>query len=648
MAAIGGAEYFFEELFEQENLEEQAAILEAIQQEQQQRLEQQRLEQQRLEQQRLEQQRLAQQQQQRRQQQPEQADFSMSRQSLGASVQNAHQPPAELEYGYLAEACLAFHNDRLLGEGAFGRVYRGVDQVLGTRFAVKVLSDAEQVGQFEKELKVLSNLSHPNVIRLLGFSRSNRGHLLVYPLAAYGSLDKILRDGDMASRLSWSSRLAIALGTAKALAFLHRRPQAAIFHRDVKAANIVLDTGRTPLLIDCGLSTVVDLDKDKGKTSVTVAGVNGTGPYMDPVFIRTGKFSERSDVYAFGVVVLELLTGKVATDADIVSPVVDEEGAPVPDQRPGPCPADIANELAELVTRCLAPKIKDRPDMPAAIRVLKALDQRHSAARVPELLEEARLLAQAAELARARTDVEKRQCIACAEECIEGVACAGGSPHFLCTPCLAEHIRTQQEGEDVTDRMRGDSLLCIVPNCESEPLEDHLIMGALHKHKHFSQCFLKLKKKAVETVALSEMDRRVRAEKAELARLLKNDVAEYHRRHIQEEILTLRCPRCQQAFNDFNGCLDLECSRQGCGVHFCGLCLADCGQDAHAHVRQCPLNPNADKNYFVSAEVFARLQRERRQRLVNEYLAASIPDQRLRAEVVRRAKRDFDDLGLQV
>jgi hypothetical protein len=282
------------------------------------------------------------------------------------------------------------------------------------------------------------------------------------------------------------------------------------------------------------------------------------------------------------------------------------------------------------------------------MRRLQVLDQKHSVARVPELLEEARLLAQAAEQARAKADAVKTMCVSCMEECVEGVACAGEEPHFLCTPCLADYIRTQQEGEDVTDRMRGESLLCIVPNCQSDPLEDHLIAGVLAKHKNFYACFLKLKKKAIETAALSDLDRRVRAEKAELARLLKDDVAEYHRRHIQEEILTLRCPRCHQAFNEFNGCLDLECSRQGCKAHFCGLCLADCGQDAHPHVARCNLNPNADKDYFVSAEVFARLQRDRRQRLVSEYLANTIPDQRMRAEVVRRAKRDFDDLGLRV
>ncbi len=573
------------------------------------------------------------------------ADFSLSRQRLGAVLQDPFLPPAELEYGYLAEACVKFHNDRLLGEGAFGKVYRGVDQALGTRFAVKVLSDAEQVGQFEKELKVLSGLQHSNIIRLLGYSRGPRGHLLVYALAPYGSLDAVLKGDEEAKRLSWASRVAVALGVARALAHLHKNNNQTIFHRDIKAANIVLGVGKAPMLIDCGLSTIVNLDKHNGMTAVTVTGVNGTGAYMDPSFVRTGKYSAASDVYSFGVVLLELLTGKVATSEDILTPFEDDDVA-VADGRCGACPDEIDKELRALAQECIR-KPAQRPNMLVIMRRLQALDITHAASRMPELLKEAQALAQAAEAALARGDVAKKTCVSCMDDCAEGVACSTGE-HFLCSPCLADYIRTQAEGEDVSDRMRGEDLLCIVPNCQSDPLEDHLIMEVISKQKNFTKCFLRLKKKAIETAAFSEVERRVAREKAELARLLKDDVPEYHRRHIQEDILTLRCPRCKQAFNDFNGCLDLECSRQGCKIHFCGLCLADCGDDAHAHVANCAANPNQDKSVFVSAEVYARVQKERRQKMLTDYLNNTIVDKAIRAEVIRRAGKDFQDLGLKV
>jgi Ran GTPase-activating protein (RanGAP) involved in mRNA processing and transport len=578
-------------------------------------------------------------------------DWSRSRQQMRNALEDPRHPPVELAYGYLSEACLGFYKeDRLLGQGSFGRVYRGVDQTLGTRFAVKVLSNAEQVAQFEKEIKVLSNLSHPNIIRLLGFSRGLRGHLLVYPLAAYGSLDAVLRDDDQAKRLSWPFRVSIALGVARALAHLHKDSQHVIFHRDVKAANIVLDTGKAPYLIDCGLSTIVDLDKDKGKSVITLTSVIGTGAYMDPTYLSSSKYSARSDVYSFGVVLLELLTGSVATDRDIKTPFAVKMIPPTLDPRLGPCPEGIARELIDLAGRCLSFDTDYRPDMVAVMRRLQVLDQQHRGALVPELLEEARALAKAAEEARAKADAVKLMCVSCREERVEGVSCSSGE-HFLCTPCLAEYIRTQQEGEDVSDRMRGESLLCIDPKCKSEPLEDHLIVGVLAKHKHFTACFFQLKRKAIETAALSEVDRRVRAEKAELARLLRDDIAEYHRRYIQEEILTLRCPRCHQAFNDFSDCLALECSRVGCHAYFCGLCLADCGESqdaAHDHVHHCPLNPNPDKSLFVSSVTFSLVQRNRRRGLVSKYLGEAIPDRLLREEVVKRARKEFDDLGLKV
>lgn len=219
----------------------------------------------------------------------------------------------------LKTATRNFRPDSLLGEGGFGCVYKGwIDEHgrttgkpgMGVTVAVKTLNSSGLQGHKEwlAEVTYLGQLHHPNLVKLIGFCIEDDKRLLVYEFMQRGSLENhLFRRG--ATPLSWNTRIKIALGAAKGVEFLHTRDRP-IIYRDFKTSNILIDGEYNPKLSDFGLAK----DGPQGDKSHVSTRVMGTYGYAAPEYVMTGHLSSKSDIYSFGVVLLELLTGKRSMD----------------------------------------------------------------------------------------------------------------------------------------------------------------------------------------------------------------------------------------------------------------------------------------------------------------------------------------------
>ncbi|XP_061342534.1 BRASSINOSTEROID INSENSITIVE 1-associated receptor kinase 1-like [Gastrolobium bilobum] len=206
----------------------------------------------------------------------------------------------------------SFDKNNLLGTGGFGKVYKG-RLANGSLVAVKRLKEERTQGgelQFQTEVEMISMAVHRNLLRLRGFCATTTERLLVYPFMVNGSVASCLRERpESQPPLEWSKRKHIALGAARGLAYLHDHCNPKIIHRDVKAANILLDEEFEAVVGDFGLAKLMDYKK----THVTTA-VCGTLGHIAPEYLSTGKSSEKTDVFGYGVMLLELITGKRAFD----------------------------------------------------------------------------------------------------------------------------------------------------------------------------------------------------------------------------------------------------------------------------------------------------------------------------------------------
>ncbi|KAF0902562.1 hypothetical protein E2562_018058 [Oryza meyeriana var. granulata] len=216
----------------------------------------------------------------------------------------------------LKAATKNFSTSNFLGEGGFGPVYKGfVDGDLrpgleAQHVAVKYLDSDGVQGHREwlAEVVYLGMLSHPHLVKLVGFCNQDDHRMLVYEYMPRGSLENHLFKNLLAS-LPWSTRLKIAVGAAKGLAFLHEA-ETPVIYRDFKASNILLDKDYTAKLSDFGLAK----EGPQGDATHVTTRVMGTHGYAAPEYILTGHLTARSDVYSFGVVLLELLTGRRSVD----------------------------------------------------------------------------------------------------------------------------------------------------------------------------------------------------------------------------------------------------------------------------------------------------------------------------------------------
>ncbi|KAM0936139.1 putative protein kinase RLK-Pelle-LRR-II family [Dioscorea sansibarensis] len=206
----------------------------------------------------------------------------------------------------------SFSNKNILGRGGFGKVYKG-RLTDGSLVAVKRLKEERTPGgelQFQTEVEMISMAVHRNLLRLRGFCMTSTERLLVYPFMSNGSVASCLRERTPSQPpLDWPTRRRIALGSARGLSYLHDHCDPKIIHRDVKAANILLDEEFEAVVGDFGLAKLMDY-KD---THVTTA-VRGTIGHIAPEYLSTGKSSEKTDVFGYGIMLLELITGQRAFD----------------------------------------------------------------------------------------------------------------------------------------------------------------------------------------------------------------------------------------------------------------------------------------------------------------------------------------------
>ncbi|KAG6511978.1 probable serine/threonine-protein kinase PBL26 [Zingiber officinale] len=204
----------------------------------------------------------------------------------------------------LATATKNFRPDCLLGEGGFGRVYKGSLESSGQTVAIKQLDRNALNKDFLVEVQKLCLLNHHNLANLIGYCADGDQRLLVYEFIPLGSLENHLLDLSSDRKpLSWQARIKIAYGTGQGLEYLHEKAKPPVIYRDLKASNILLDEDFTPRLSDFGLSRLGQMGE-----------LMGSYGYSAPEYSSSGQLTVKSDVYSFGVLILELITGRRVMD----------------------------------------------------------------------------------------------------------------------------------------------------------------------------------------------------------------------------------------------------------------------------------------------------------------------------------------------
>ncbi|XP_031112458.1 probable serine/threonine-protein kinase PBL7 [Ipomoea triloba] len=216
-------------------------------------------------------------------------------------------------FSELVAATENFNLEYFLGEGGFGKVYKGRLVDTGQEVAIKQLdrNGCQGIREFVVEVLTLSMADHPNLVKLIGYCVEGQQRLLVYEYMPLGSLEDHLHDRRPSRKLlDWNTRMKIAAGAARGLEYLHDKMKPPVIYRDLKCSNILLGEEFHPKLSDFGLAKVGPLG-DNTHVSTRVMGTYG---YCAPDYAMTGQLTFKSDIYSFGVVLLELITGRKAID----------------------------------------------------------------------------------------------------------------------------------------------------------------------------------------------------------------------------------------------------------------------------------------------------------------------------------------------
>ncbi|KAL6975191.1 putative L-type lectin-domain containing receptor kinase S.7 [Sarracenia purpurea var. burkii] len=226
--------------------------------------------------------------------------------------------PRQFSYRELKLATRGFHSSRIVGRGAFGTVYKAYFPSSTGISAVKRSKHTHEEGktEFLAELSIIACLRHKNLVQLQGWCVEKGELLLVYEFMPNGSLDKVLyqEDSEQGNSLKWLHRFNIAVGLASVLTYLHQECEQQVIHRDIKTSNVMLDGNFNARLGDFGLARL--LDHDKSPVSTLTAGTMG---YLAPEYLQYGKATEKTDVFSYGVVVLEVACGKRPIEKEVGS-----------------------------------------------------------------------------------------------------------------------------------------------------------------------------------------------------------------------------------------------------------------------------------------------------------------------------------------
>ncbi|TVU23293.1 hypothetical protein EJB05_25649, partial [Eragrostis curvula] len=273
----------------------------------------------------------------------------------------------------MERATLEFDESRIIGKGGFGRVYEGILED-GERVAIKVLKRDDQQGtrEFLAEVEMLSRLHHRNLVKLIGIFTEGHSRCLVYELVPNGSVESHLHGSDKgAARFDWDARLKIALGAARALAYLHEDSSPRVIHRDFKSSNILLEHDFTPKVSDFGLARTA-LGEGNEHISTRVMGTFG---YVAPEYAMTGHLLVKSDVYSYGVGGNHMLrppgqenlvawAGSLLRSRDGLESIIDPSlGSSIP--------FDSIAKVAAIASMCVQPEVDQRPFMGEVVQALK-------------------------------------------------------------------------------------------------------------------------------------------------------------------------------------------------------------------------------------------------------------------------------------
>ncbi|KAJ6848792.1 cysteine-rich receptor-like protein kinase 15 isoform X2 [Iris pallida] len=212
-----------------------------------------------------------------------------------------------IDLSIIKDATDNFADSNKLGQGGFGTVYKGILPD-GQEVAVKRLSATSRQGleELKNELLLVARLQHKNLVRLRGVCLQKEEKLLVYEYLPNRSLDTFMFDPIKCKQLNWPIRFEIIRGIARGLRYLHEESHLKVIHRDLKASNVLLDAELNPKIADFGMARLFGEDQTHHATSRVV----GTFGYIAPEYARRGQFSVKSDVFSFGVLVLEIVTGR--------------------------------------------------------------------------------------------------------------------------------------------------------------------------------------------------------------------------------------------------------------------------------------------------------------------------------------------------
>ncbi|XP_031502122.1 LRR receptor-like serine/threonine-protein kinase FEI 1 [Nymphaea colorata] len=269
------------------------------------------------------------------------------------------------------------NNDNIIGSGGFGTVYKlSMDD--GNDFALKrIVKTYEGLDRFfERELEILGSIKHRFLVNLRGYCKSSVSKLLIYDFLPGGNLDEVLHE--RSEQLDWDARLRIILGAAKGLAYLHHDCSPRIIHRDIKSSNILLDSNLEARVSDFGLAKLLE-DEESHITTI----VAGTFGYLAPEYINSGRATEKTDVYSFGVLVLEVLSGKRPTDSSFIEKGLNIVGwlnllasesklREIADPSCEGVQPESLDALVLIAMQCVSSNPEDRPTMHRVVQILES------------------------------------------------------------------------------------------------------------------------------------------------------------------------------------------------------------------------------------------------------------------------------------